>query len=168
VADDLPKLPFLTGLDIYVIVSFFSLFLMAMEGIVLGGIATASSSEMSVVDFAPDASPEDVQHLERQVVFTMLTLWLLYQVGCVYYALSAALRMEMEVVANAKNAAENEAWTSVKVQKHANHPSSSKSRTLARMGNTTTAKKEKDKEAHGSLSRQPQSGKERKRGSVHV
>lgn len=117
VAEDLPKLPFLTRLDWYVLVSFFCLFLMAIEGILVGGLATTTldDSEMAIIHFSP-ISAQEIQGLEKKIVYTLLCLWVLYHLFWVKLAASSVSMMNTQIKHNADTAKQNPTWNSENYQ----------------------------------------------------
>ena len=88
-----------------------------LAGIIIGGLATASTLEVAVIQFWPDAvAAEDIQHTESIVVLTLFSMWLLYHLSWVYHAVQSLRRMKKERIENAFLVASS-SWKSIQIMK---------------------------------------------------
>jgi hypothetical protein len=96
VSDDLPKLPFLTALDNYVLVSFFFLTFMAIEAAIIGTLTCPEERRHEIPLNFGEVSPEDARTIDVVAQVALFAMWCLFNLHHCYVGTSSVWRMDRE------------------------------------------------------------------------
>jgi hypothetical protein len=111
VSDDLPKLPFLTALDNYVLVSFIFLTLMAIEAAIVGALTCPEEKRHEIPIPFGDFSADAAHTIDIVAQGVLLFAWLVFNVHECYVGLTSVWRMATERRENMD--ATHETWKAI-------------------------------------------------------